>query len=155
MRALPVKAPAPVVAAYNWTGCYVGAGGGYGMFNQETAFRNAGVPIGLSNDVGGRGWFGTVQAGCDYQVARTSSPAPSATMTSAASRATWSNAAFAGFFGTSRGEEKLKNSWAAGGRVGWIPFQAAQFLVYVSGGYTQARFSDITLIGLVGRRRVS
>ena len=35
-RPMPVKAPAPVaVAAYSWTGCYVGAGGGYGMWNQE------------------------------------------------------------------------------------------------------------------------
>ena len=35
---MPVKAPppAPVVAVYNWTGCYVGAGGGYGMFDQES-----------------------------------------------------------------------------------------------------------------------
>ena len=34
---MPVKAirPAPVVAAVNWTGCYVGGGGGYGMFHQR------------------------------------------------------------------------------------------------------------------------
>src|SRR5450830_1220221 len=34
---MPVRAPyiAPVVTAYNWTGCYVGAGGGYGMYNQD------------------------------------------------------------------------------------------------------------------------
>ena len=68
-RPAPVKAPAPVpVAVYNWTGCYVGAGGGYGMYDQEAAivppWRR---PIGLSNDNGGRGWFGTVQVGCDYQ----------------------------------------------------------------------------------------
>src|SRR5947209_8237038 len=34
---LPVKAPimhAPV-PVYNWTGCYLGAGGGYGMWNQD------------------------------------------------------------------------------------------------------------------------
>ena len=67
---IPVKAAPAPVAAYSWTGCYLGAGGGYGMFNQEVRFVQAnGVPIGRSNDVGGRGWFGTVQAGCDYQVA--------------------------------------------------------------------------------------
>ena len=113
VRPLPVKAPAPA-AAYNWTGCYVGAGGGYGMSNQEIAvFRDGGVPFGPPNDNGGRGWFGTVQVGCDYQVG--------------------SNIVI-GAFGRLRlqrhqrqhvgsapplsdvGEEKLKTSWAAGGR---------------------------------------
>ena len=56
-------------SAYNWTGCYVGAGGGYGMFNQEIRTPiDGGVAVGLSNDNGGRGWFGTVQVGCDYQI---------------------------------------------------------------------------------------
>ena len=35
---LPMKAPAapmPMVRAISWTGCYVGAGGGYGMWNQD------------------------------------------------------------------------------------------------------------------------
>ena len=41
------------------------------------------------------------------------------------------------------GEEKLKHSWAAGGRIGWLPFQ--QLLVFVSGGYTQARFGQVNL----------
>ena len=27
--------PAPVAYAPSWTGCYVGGGGGYGMWNQE------------------------------------------------------------------------------------------------------------------------
>jgi outer membrane immunogenic protein len=68
-RPLPVKAPAPVmVAAYSWTGCYVGAGGGYGMYDQESILIFNNAPVGLSNDNGGRGWFGTVQVGCDYQV---------------------------------------------------------------------------------------
>ncbi len=37
---MPVKAP-PITKAplapigYNWTGCYVDGGGGYGLFNQE------------------------------------------------------------------------------------------------------------------------
>jgi outer membrane immunogenic protein len=32
-------------------------------------------------------------------------------------------------------------SWAIGGRIGWLPFQQLQ--VYVSGGYTQARFGQV------------
>jgi len=29
------KAPAPVAYAPSWTGCYLGGGGGYGLWNQE------------------------------------------------------------------------------------------------------------------------
>src|SRR5262245_34023972 len=65
---MPVKAPPAPIAVYSWTGCYVRAGGGYGMFDQEIRSVINGVPVGLTADVGGRGWFGTVQAGCDYQV---------------------------------------------------------------------------------------
>ena len=37
---LPMPAPAPVYKAppppvYNWTGCYIGGGGGYGMWGQD------------------------------------------------------------------------------------------------------------------------
>jgi outer membrane immunogenic protein len=144
-RPMPVKAgPAPVaVAAYSWTGCYVGAGGGYGMYNQETQYIDSGVPLGLSNDNGGRGWFGTVQVGCDYQIG-------SNIVIGAFGDYDWSGikgdaSLPATAFGTPLiGEEKLKSSWAAGGRIGWIPFQQ-QFLVYVSGGYTEARFKAVNL----------
>jgi len=136
-RPAPVKAPAPVpVAVYNWTGCYVGAGGGYGMFSQESQYVSAGVPFGISNDNSGRGWFGTVQVGCDYQIG------------SNFVIGAFADYDFSGIKGDMSvpvqgwvGGEKLKNSWAAGGRVGWLPFQ--QLLVFVSGGYTQARFDQV------------
>src|SRR5262245_20378278 len=140
-RPVPVKAPAPVpvVAVYNWTGCYVGGGGGYGMFSQESQLLNAGgAHLGVSNDNSGRGWFGTVQVGCDYQVG------------SSIVIGAFGDYDFSGIkgdmsvpFNSWVGEEKLKNSWAAGGRIGWIPFQQTQFLVFVSGGYTQARFDQV------------
>src|SRR5258708_1918942 len=62
-----MKAPPPPVMT--WTGCYLGGGGGYGLWNQE-AFEETDpghVALGLSSTAGGRGWFGTVGAGCDYQ----------------------------------------------------------------------------------------
>lgn len=45
---MPVKAirPAPVVAAVSWTGCYVGAGGGYGHYYQENTGYDEGPPFG-------------------------------------------------------------------------------------------------------------
>src|SRR5262245_66423167 len=67
---LPVKAPAPApVAVFSWTGCYVGAGGGYALTNTDsTTYSNAGVQQSNEDTLGTRGWFGTVQVGCDYQV---------------------------------------------------------------------------------------
>src|SRR5437762_13537061 len=68
---MPAKAPvykaAPLVALYNWTGCYVGGGGGRGMWKQD--FHQETPPT-ASTATGGNGWFGTVQGGCDYQFDR-------------------------------------------------------------------------------------
>jgi outer membrane immunogenic protein len=142
---MPTKAPppAPPPPAFSWTGCYVGAGGGYGMFNQETQFIDgAGGPFGLSNDNGGRGWFGTVQVGCDYQIG-------SNIVIGAFADYDFGNnikgdMAVASAFWV--GEEKLKHSWAAGGRIGWIPWTQTQLLVFVSGGYTQAKFGHVDFV---------
>ena len=41
------------------------------------------------------------------------------------------------FFGAS-GDEKMNWAWAAGGRLGYLPWDT--LMVYVSGGYTQAHF---------------
>ena len=149
-RPMPVKAPAPVrVAAYSWTGCYVGAGGGYGMCDQESTACSRQRSLWQSNDNGGRGWFGTVQVGCDYQIG-------SNIVIGVFGDYDWS-----GIKGdmspcqssAAVGEEKLKNSWAAGGRIGWIPWSSQQFLVYVSGGYTQARFDGVTFRAIAQRPR--
>jgi outer membrane immunogenic protein len=64
---MPVKAE-PVAPPMTWTGCYVGAGGGYGMWNQDHSLVSlAGVLESPRSTIGGRGWFGTAQVGCDYQ----------------------------------------------------------------------------------------
>jgi outer membrane immunogenic protein len=144
MRPAPYKAPAPApVATYNWTGCYVGAGGGYGMWNQETQFIAGGVPFGIANDNGGRGWFGTVQVGCDYQVGSNIVIGAFADYDFSGIKGDMAVDALAAV-----GEEKLKSSWAAGGRIGWIPFQTSQLLVFVSGGYTEARFNQVDLLSV-------
>lgn len=130
---LPVKAPRAAPAAYSWTGCYLGGGGGYGLFNQKLQPSAAGAQ---PNDSAGRGWFGTVQAGCDYQVA------PSIVI---GAMADYDFSGIDGDISVSRltiiGHEKLKSAWAAGGRAGWLP--SDQLLVFVSGGYTEARFGQV------------
>jgi outer membrane immunogenic protein len=68
---LPMPAPAysaPPVPVYNWTGCYVGGGGGYAFWQQDSfVVSPAGVPVTASQSNGGTGWFGQGQVGCDYQ----------------------------------------------------------------------------------------
>jgi outer membrane immunogenic protein len=139
---MPVKArvDAPVVRAMSWTGCYVGVGGGYGMYNQDlSGERGASGFINLGTDetltLGGRGWFGTGQVGCDYQFAPQ-----------------WVIGAFGDYdLSSIKGhifdfdDEKLSSSWAAGARVGYVIMP--NLLGYVSGGYTQAHFDAITCAG--------
>ncbi|RAI38800.1 hypothetical protein CH341_27160 [Rhodoplanes roseus] len=142
-KAPPAPSVLPVAA---WSGCYVGAGGGYGMLNQDhTEYFSSGVPASYSSTTGGRGWFGTVGAGCDYQFA------PSWVV------GVFGDYDFASISGDQTlsfsttpytGEEKLKWAWAAGGRLGYVV--VPQLLAYVSGGYTQAHFDGYTAIQIDG-----
>src|SRR5438105_5771245 len=66
------KAPVAAAPVTSWTGCYVGAGGGGAMTNNDhnsTYDPTTGIPFtgGPNVTSGARGWFGTVQVGCDYQ----------------------------------------------------------------------------------------
>jgi outer membrane immunogenic protein len=144
---------APVAAPIaSWTGCYVGGGIGSAMTNNDHRDVNTGV-LGPAGSAGGpnlttgaRGWFGTVGAGCDYQVDRFvfgvfgdydfmdvkgdistgGTVAPSLT-----------------------GSQKLDSQWAIGGRVGYVI--VPQLMTYVSGGYTQAHWksTNLTAFGAV------
>ena len=146
------KAPVAVAPVVNWTGCYVGGGGGYGLWNQEnTSYSDRNLLAGTgprvqtsdTSTAGGRGYLGTVQAGCDYQFGLGS----------------WN--LLVGAFGdydfeslkgrlnlpasTLFGDEKMSSSWTAGGRVGWLITQ--NLLTYFSGGYTEARFDQVNFHG--------
>ena len=140
---MPVKArvDAPVVRAMSWTGCYVGVGGGYGMYNQDLSASTGSIGTGFLDTgsdtvtLGGRGWFGTGQVGCDYQFAPQ-----------------WVIGAFGDYDLSSitghifaLDDEKLSSSWAAGARLGYVIMP--NLLGYVSGGYTQAHFDAITCAG--------
>jgi outer membrane immunogenic protein len=60
------KAPPPPPS---WTGCYLDAGFGYGMWNQDTTSETFPglVPTTALTTLGGRGWLGRFGGGCDYQ----------------------------------------------------------------------------------------
>lgn len=149
-----VKAPMPAPVA-NWTGFYIFGGGGGGLWNADSNVNSTGVvtaPFGgfgpagtaLTRDqrLGGSGWFGTVGIGYDWQVT------PS-----------WVIGAFAdGQFGEIRGSlsdpflgtegrEKLRTSYAAGARLGYLV--APNVLSYVNAGYSGSEWSGTTQTFLV------
>ena len=55
-------------------------------------------------------------------------------------------------FNTTAGQEKLKDTWAAGARVGYLV--APNVLSYVNGGYTGSSWSGTTLVDTGDGRRV-
>jgi outer membrane immunogenic protein len=140
-RKAPVVAPAPLPVA-TWTGCYLTGGIGYGMWNQDNHFFSPGT-IEVEHTDGGRGWLGRVGGGCDYQFAQR-----------------WVIGAFGDYDFSSlkgdltsptnglSGEEKNNWTWAAGGRVGYLPWDS--LLVFFSGGYTQANFEQVNFVTFTG-----
>jgi outer membrane immunogenic protein len=148
MAPAPAYTKAPVMPApvYNWTGFYVFGGVGGGVWDADSyAYNNVtGTPLTVSQKQGGDGWFGTVGAGYDWQFNQT-----------------WVAGIFAdGQFGSLKGSiagistfgpitgtEKLRDTWAAGGRVGWLV--APNVLSYVNAGYTQSYWSSAQYTNVV------
>jgi outer membrane immunogenic protein len=162
------------VAVANWTGCYISGGGGYGLWQNShdqivTGVPNGGgaaVPVGtiVSNNIdnGGRGWLGTVGGGCDYQLG--GAGFFNNILIGAFGDYTFSDingkyTTFAHYFAdgsavSNSGTLKNSESWAVGGRIGWVV--VPQFMTYINGGYTEARFdavhftNNVTGGGLLG-----
>jgi outer membrane immunogenic protein len=67
-RPVPVYRPAPVIAFFTWTGCYVGGNAG-GVWAQKEWFDlvpgAAGTSLGTHS---ANGWLAGAQGGCNYQV---------------------------------------------------------------------------------------
>jgi outer membrane immunogenic protein len=142
------KAPAPVVAVTNWTGCYVGGGGGgaYVKNDHNDFSTTTGLATGPNISTGADGWFGTVSAGCDYQFG-----------------GNWVVGLFADYdfmnvrgdtsiLGTTStslvGSQKLDSQWSVGGRAGYLVLP--QLLTYVSGGYVQGHWKSTNLTAFNG-----
>jgi outer membrane immunogenic protein len=137
------KAPAMVAMAPSWTGFYIFGGGGYGLWAADSNVVTFPGLVALSRDqrVGGGGYFGTVGAGYDWQFG-----------------GPWVAGVFAdGSFGSIRGSltdttigfegrETLRNSWAAGARVGYLI--APTVYSYVNGGYTGSQWSGTSMSSL-------
>jgi outer membrane immunogenic protein len=140
---LAVKAtPAPPLPAVNWTGCYVNGGGGYGMWNQDhftETFPAPSVALSSTTTTGGRGWFGVVGGGCDYQFTALQHDFVVGVLADydfMNLSGTFQDSAI-GFGDT----ERERSAWAAGGRIGYLVTPSV--LTYVNGGYTQSRFDQV------------
>lgn len=138
-----VKAPAVPAPVANWTGFYVfgGAGGGLWAADSYEAIAASGAIASHEQRFGGSGYFGTVGAGYDWQFNRT-----------------WMAGIFAdGQFGDIRGTitepfiaaagpEKLRTSYAAGVRLGYLV--APTVLSYLNAGYSGSDWSGASFSSL-------
>jgi outer membrane immunogenic protein len=144
------KAPPPApVAVVSWTGCYLGAGGGGGMYNNDSYLvtnpvNNPPGNVRASSDLtqGGRGWLATVQGGCDYQFGGNwvVGAFADADWTSIRGDHTGDAPLIVGLNATDR--QTLNWQWAVGARLGYLVFPS--LLTYVSAGYTEANMSGAT-----------
>ena len=88
---------------------------------------------------GGRGLFGTVSAGYDYQFSDRIVGGVFGNYDFANIRGFNSSGSAVSFFAPLGGRSQLESSWAVGGRIGWL--LDPKTLTYFNGGYTEARFS--------------
>jgi outer membrane immunogenic protein len=144
--AADLKAPAPMLMKappppiMTWTGCYLDAGAGYGMWNQDHSITNTAGLTTIETTNGGRGWLGRFGAGCDYQVS-------SSWVIGVFGDYDWMNLKGSmatllnnGGFAT-EADEKQSSAWAAGGRIGYLITPSV--LSYVNGGWTETTFDQM------------
>jgi outer membrane immunogenic protein len=143
----PAPAPSlpPVPPAANWTGFYVGAGGGLSSLNNKISAQpgpDPSSPLSAAlNGLGATGTLATIGAGYDYLL---------------------SPYFVAGIFGdfdfhslkssldidipiaplSGHGQFSVNHQWSVGGRLGYLTSPGT--LVFLTGGYTQLSVSDFT-----------
>lgn len=157
---MPLKAPPPPPPPPQiWTGCYVDAGAGYGLWNLDHnvdfgPLEGGGTTVRTTD--GGRGWLGRFGGGCDYQfgggwsswvigafgdydVMDLKGTISLNEVLPATGIPLWSN-------------EKETGAWYAGARLGYLITPSV--LGFVSGGWTETRFGALaefqTFGGAVG-----
>jgi outer membrane immunogenic protein len=149
---MPVKAPLmrPPPPAFSWTGCYLDAGVGYGMWNQDhsatASLSGSGIPNNfnsLETTNGGRGWLGRFGAGCDYQASSSWVIGFLGDFDLMDLKGTLNTQLNSAGGAQIQGDEKESSAWAVGARIGYVI--APMVLGYVNGGWTETRFDQINL----------
>jgi outer membrane immunogenic protein len=138
------KAPPPVAVVPSWTGFYIFGGGGYGMWDADSSPTIFGTGISTTAQeqrYGGHGYFGTVGGGYDWQFGGSWVAGIFADGTFGSIKGTIADP-IPGIAGIS-GQEKVRDMWAAGVRVGYLV--APNVYSYVNGGYTGSNWSGSTL----------
>jgi outer membrane immunogenic protein len=146
---LPIKArPAPTVAppaAYNWTGCYLGANGGYawGKSSHSVNFDDINtVPEFLfTDDLSTNGGIFGLHGGCNYQTGNFVFGIEGDYSWMNASKSISYTFSGAGDNDSAAFTTKLKNLASVRGRVGLVGLAENRALLYATGGFAWARFS--------------
>jgi outer membrane immunogenic protein len=127
---------APTVEAPRWTGFYLGGGGGYGMFHGKERDTVFGDEFVFDAAFGGRGGFGTVLAGYDYQVSSKIVVGAFADYDLASAKFRQSEP----FLTPPSAFTVLQHdsTWSVGGRIGYL-VQCCTML-YAATGYSNAHF---------------
>ncbi len=137
----------PTAQADDWTGIYIGIGGGYGAAVQELSFSNGPEfppppAFAASLDgLGADGGFFTLGVGADYQIDRQF-------LIGAFFDYDWMSMetelglGVAGVLSARAGLE-VEDMWSVGGRLGYL--LTPNTLLFLSAGYSRADVSDLTL----------
>src|SRR5208282_2065812 len=142
---LALKAPPPPPPAPTWTGCYLSAGVGYGVLDDE---RSGSDPTRPASTSAAKGWLGAFGGGCDYQF--NGSPIGPIVI-----------GAFADYdpmniTGTSgdpsnafqSGTQTMRDAWYAGARAGVVVLP--KLLTYIDGGFTGANIDQVNILNANG-----
>lgn len=139
-QAPPVYAPPPVIAYFNWTGCYLGLNGGYAWRKAHTtdAVVSNGLTFGDAGSLGASGGFGGGQVGCNYQAGSAVFGIETDFQGAGASKSFGPTTLTVPGVLTVSGSDKLKWFGTLRGRVGYA---ADRVLLYVTGGLAYANNS--------------
>jgi outer membrane immunogenic protein len=139
-------APAPV---YTWTGCYLDAGGGGGFWDQSHYGEVTGIGIAVTAEQssGGRGWYGEVGGGCDYQFSVNGIGNLVVGVLGGYDFMSLKGA-YTDTLLPFNGYEKESGSAFVGGRLGYLV--TPNLLTYVSGGWTNERIGSFGLAPIGG-----
>ncbi len=138
---LALKAPPPLPPAPTWTGCYLSAGVGYGMLDDQRSGSDPTLPTSTS---AAQGWLGAFGGGCDYQF-NGSSIGPIVV----GAFADYDLMNITGNFGDPfnifhHGTQTEQDAWYVGARAGVLI--TPKLLTYIDGGWTGAYIDRINIV---------